>query len=86
MSEIREFTDNNIFGNDPENRNVLQAAGRDLSHAVFHLGGAIFNTITGNFDGAAQDLKRAGDHFSGENMKQRKGSTGSADSYGSNNS
>ena len=80
MSGIREFTDDVIFGNDPENRNVIQAAGRDISHCIFHLGGALVNAVTGNFDGASQDLKRAGDHFSGENLKQRKGSSDSNDS------
>ena len=71
MSGLRTFTDNFIFGNDPKERNVLQAATRDISHGIFHFGGAIFNGMTGNFEQAAKDLKRAGDHFGGENLDQR---------------
>ena len=70
MSGIRTFTDDFIFGNNPENRNFIQAAGRDISHGFYHLGGAAFNFCTGNGDKAAEDLKRAGDHFGGENIKQ----------------
>ena len=76
MGDIRKFTDDNIFGNDPEKRNPLQAIARDLSHAIWHFGSAIGNFANGQNDKAAQDLKRVGDHLGGENLKQIKISGG----------
>ena len=72
MAGIRTWTDEHIFGKDPQNRNVVQAATRDFTHGVFHVGEAIGDFVTGK--DSSQNWKRAGDHFTGENIKQRKGS------------
>ena len=71
MSGIRTFTDEHIFGTDPRKRSFIQAWARDVSHEYFHFGGAIFNCLTLNFEAAGQDLKRAVDHLTGENLRQR---------------
>ena len=67
---LRKFTDKNIFGEDPAKRNPAQAITRDFVHGVYHTGSAINNFMKGNNQGVSQDLKRAGEHFSGENLKQ----------------
>ena len=70
MGDIRTFTDNFIFGNDPSQRNIVQAAGRDVSHGVFHIGEAIIDCLKFDFDAAGHNLSRAAAHLSGENVKQ----------------
>ena len=78
MSGIRTWTDNHLFGKDAEKRNIVQAATRDFTHGVFHVGEAIGDCLTGK--DPSQNWKRAGDHFSGENIKQRKGKSSESDS------
>ena len=70
MSGIRTFTDNHFFGNNPSQRNIVQAATRDVSHGFFHLGGFVGNCLQFRFDRAGRDFSRAVSHFSGENIRQ----------------
>ena len=52
-------------------RNPVQAAGRCATHAAYHAGKAVAETVKGNKKQAAKDWKRAKDHTKGENMSQR---------------
>ena len=73
--DLRKWTDENIFGTDAESRNFFQAASRDFVHGVYHVGDAVKDVATGQ--NSSENWKRAGDHFSGENVRGRKGSKGS---------
>ena len=70
MVDIRKITDDLVFGNEPEKRNIIQAKARDITHGVYHTLEAGNNVITFNFGKAGQNMKRAADHFGGENVKQ----------------
>ncbi len=70
MVDIRKITDDLVFGNEPEKRNIIQATARDITHGVYHTLEAGINVITFNFGKAGQNMKRAADHFGGENVKQ----------------
>ena len=69
--KLRTVTDKYIFGTDASKRTAVQAIARDVVHGVWHTGSAISNYNKGNMDGFANDVKRAVQHFSGENYKQR---------------
>ena len=69
---MRQWTDKHVFGKDPAKRNPIQAAGRDATHAAYHAGKAVAETVKGNKQQASKDWKRAKDHAKGENMRQRK--------------
>ena len=67
---IRKFTDKFIFGEDPKERNEIQAIARDATHAIYHAGGTVVNALIGNKEKAEQDAKRCADHLAGENRNQ----------------
>ena len=68
---LRQWTDKNLFGKDAANRNRVQAAVRDATHAAYHAGKAVAETVKGNKEQASKDWNRAKDHASGENYHQR---------------
>ena len=67
---LRKFTDKHIFGEDPKKRTPAQAISRDITHGIYHSGSAINNYMKGKTSSVKNDVKRAIDHFSGENYKQ----------------
>ena len=75
-NENRSWTDDHIFGHD--DRNTVQAIGRDAYHAVGHAIRGTWRAAKGNSAGADEDFKRAGSHATGENTRHaRKNSGGS---------
>ena len=68
---LRQWTDKHVFGQNSSERNGIQAATRDATHAAYHAGKAVVESIKGNHEQASRDWGRAKDHASGENFHQR---------------
>ena len=68
--DLRRDTDKYIFGTDPAKRTIKQAATRDFVHGVYHTYSAVKNYKNKNQKEFKNDVKRAVDHFTGENVKQ----------------